>query len=68
MIFWRLIEGSTQANDPLVMNTSVHVTFGMEREGKQKIGGGLLLFNGFCGPVNFRGLLLLSVYRERRLD
>jgi hypothetical protein len=26
MIFWRLIEGSTQTNDPLVMNTSVHVT------------------------------------------
>jgi hypothetical protein len=26
MIFCRLIEGSTQTNDPLVMNTSVHVT------------------------------------------
>jgi hypothetical protein len=26
MIFWRLIEGSTQTKDALVMNTSVHVT------------------------------------------
>jgi hypothetical protein len=26
MIFWRLIEGSTQTNDPLIMNTSVHVS------------------------------------------
>jgi hypothetical protein len=26
MIFWRLIEGSRQTNDPLVTNTSVHVT------------------------------------------
>jgi hypothetical protein len=26
MIFWRLMEGSTQTNDPLVMNTSVYLT------------------------------------------
>ena len=26
MIFWRLIEGSTSTEDPLIMHTSVHVT------------------------------------------